>query len=203
MSPAAELWDADEERRVRFLLGAMTEAERVEIEDRLFTDPDFHDEMLATSDDLIRAYLVGKLPEGDRSRFEQHFLASPRRRERYEFLRSLVASVAAEAAPAARKMRPSPAWIPAAAVLLLAAATIIARLQQRVDGPRIAGHPQTPAPTARVAATAPPAPRATVEPATRPVVRHARAVLSVRLPTASAPVDLALDTDMRTLRLEV
>lgn len=76
-----------------YLLGGLAPAEREEIEEKLLTDADFHAELQATGDDLIHVYLADELPAPDRERFESHFLASPRRRERVAFVRSLVSAV--------------------------------------------------------------------------------------------------------------
>ena len=76
-----------------YLLGALPPDRQEEIDERFLADEDLHAELQATADDLIQAYLSGQLSAEDRERFETHFLASPRRRERVAFVRSLVTAV--------------------------------------------------------------------------------------------------------------
>lgn len=75
-----------------YLLGGLTPGQREEIDERLLSEPEFHDEVRATGDDLIHAYLSDELARPDRERFESYFLASPRRQERVAFMRSLLAA---------------------------------------------------------------------------------------------------------------
>src|SRR5262245_54681138 len=116
MAVQEPLWDENEERMVRYLLGASSPEEEAQIDERLFVEGGFHEELLATGDDLIRAYLVGRLPAEDRARFEQHFLASPRGRERFEFLRDVIATVGGPSAEAtsgsARRHLWAAPWMP-------------------------------------------------------------------------------------------
>ena len=113
---------ADREVPLRaYLLGLLPVEQREEIEERALADEALHAELQATADDLIHAYLAGELSEEERERFETHFLASPRRRERVAFVRSLVAAVGrvqSPAAPAARPARLLP-LLPWAAVLVI------------------------------------------------------------------------------------
>lgn len=89
-----------------YLLGALSPEEQEPIDDQIAEDEAAHEDLLATQDDLIHAYLADALPAADRERFESHFLASPRRRERMAFIRSLLVAVAREAPPA---VAPGPA----------------------------------------------------------------------------------------------
>src|SRR6266545_3283085 len=84
---------ADDDELVQYLLGRMPEQERLELEERLFTDEELDEELLATTDDLIRAYLAGELSEADRARFETHFLASPENREHADLMRDVLHAV--------------------------------------------------------------------------------------------------------------
>src|SRR5262245_12996886 len=92
--------DDQERALVAFLLGRLPPEEQARMEERVFVDDQANEELWATADDLIHAYLAGTLSADDRQRFESHFLTSPRRRERVEFVRSLLA--AAERVSAAR-----------------------------------------------------------------------------------------------------
>jgi len=76
-----------------YLLGTLPAERQEEIDERSVTDPDLHEELQATADDLIHAYLAGQLTAAERERFEAHFLTSPRRRERLAFMRTLVTTV--------------------------------------------------------------------------------------------------------------
>jgi anti-sigma factor RsiW len=78
---------------VAYLLGRLPEEEQVELEERYMEEDDLHEELLATADDLIHAYLDDGLSAGDRERFETYFLASPRRRQRLAFVRGLLAAL--------------------------------------------------------------------------------------------------------------
>lgn len=104
-----------------YLLGVLPPERQDEIDERFFADEVLHAELQATADDLIHAYLSGELSATDRERFETHFLASPRRRERMAFVRSLVTAVdrvRASAAPAPSRSRRM-TMLPWAAVLIV------------------------------------------------------------------------------------
>jgi anti-sigma factor RsiW len=104
-----------------YLLGVLPPERQEEIDERFLADEAMHVELQATADDLIHAYLAGDLSAPDRERFETHFLASPRRRERVAFVRSLLAAL--ERAPATAGSPSSrPRWTPVlpwAAVLIV------------------------------------------------------------------------------------
>jgi hypothetical protein len=203
------LWEEKEERLIRYLLGTASPEEEAEIEESLFVEPGLHDELLATTDDLIRAYLVGKLPADDRKRFETHFLASARRRERFEFLKDVLATirdVSGRARPALGGVRRGVdwrnPWLALAALLVVAAGLYVALLGRQPREERRALQPVTPEPRPTLA------PEATVAP-----VQEAHQTLTpsapprpeavVRLPTAEGPVDVALARETRLVRLEV
>ena len=173
------LWDEREAHLVRHLLGDLPEGDREAIENRLFEDRGFVDEVQAVTDDLIDAYLAGILSPEDTARFESHFLASPVRRARFEFIRDL-ASAAREPDASERSTRP---WMWAAvAAVLVAVAWMF--LRPAPEPRHIAGTP-TPAPV-----------RSTpVRPVETQVVQLAAA--------PDAPVDVALPAGTRTVRLEV
>ena len=103
-----------------YLLGVLPPERQEEIDERFLADAEFHAELQATADDLIHAYLGGELPAAERQQFETHFLASPRRRERVAFVRSLVAAVERVQRPAVAAPRPSrlASMLPWAAMLV-------------------------------------------------------------------------------------
>jgi len=90
---------------VRYLLGDLTEAEQVEIEDRAFADPQCLQAILAVEADLIDAYVRGELAGAARRQFEHRFLASAERQRKVEFAKAL-ASVTSEFAVIEKKARP-------------------------------------------------------------------------------------------------
>jgi len=184
-----------EARLVDYLLGRLPQAERMEIDSRLFTEDDFNDELLATLDDLVHAYLAGALSQEDRARFEAEILSSPRHRQRLVFMKELLSAVhrsPEEAVP----LRP---WLlVAAAAVLAAVGTLIALGPRTGERPMDRAAVSTPAP---VSASAPP--QAEPSPLPRPSA-EASAVRRVRLPAPPASaVDLALTSQTRTVRLEL
>src|SRR5437867_10404414 len=75
---------------VQYLLGELRDdEERARFEQRLLADEKLYEELLIAEDELMEAYLSGELSAGDKARFEEPFLASPRRRERVENLSAL------------------------------------------------------------------------------------------------------------------
>ncbi|HEU4386355.1 MAG TPA: hypothetical protein VFV34_01070, partial [Blastocatellia bacterium] len=63
------------------LLTDTSDEERLELEERLFTDPDFYERLRAAEDDLIDDYVAGELSAHDRQRFESVYLSSPSHRQ--------------------------------------------------------------------------------------------------------------------------
>lgn len=76
-------------REIRdYLLGALLEKRREEIEQKFFEDDDFHLEVEIVEEELFDDYLQNNLPEPERRLFETHFLASPLRQKRLKFARA-------------------------------------------------------------------------------------------------------------------
>lgn len=103
----------DHELIVQYLLGELSEEEKMRLEQQYFADDDFFEQLLIVEGDLIDSYVRAELYGGERQRFETFFLASPPRRQRVELARALVehateSSLAMSAAAQARK--PSPWW---------------------------------------------------------------------------------------------
>ncbi|HVF48885.1 MAG TPA: hypothetical protein VNA19_02285 [Pyrinomonadaceae bacterium] len=97
----------DNEGDIRnYLLGSLDPEGRQRVEEKLLTDDDFFDELLASEDDLIDRYLSGLLPAVERERFENFFLSTPERQQKLRFARAfnkylnVAASIEAEAADA-------------------------------------------------------------------------------------------------------
>jgi anti-sigma-K factor RskA len=89
---------SDEALLIKYLLGYLTEAEQVRVEDRAFTDHDYLASLNAVEADLIDAYVRGLLTRNDRRAFEHRFLHSPQRRGKIEFAQTL-ARLTAEMTP--------------------------------------------------------------------------------------------------------
>jgi hypothetical protein len=85
----SRLQNSDKENLVNYFLGELSEPDRHEIEERGFIDDDYFSEMLSAEDDLVEKYLKGELSSKQTARFELHFLASPRRRERVNIANAL------------------------------------------------------------------------------------------------------------------
>ena len=80
----------DENARLRrFLLGQLSEPERVEVEQRLLAEEDLFQELLLLEEDLTDEYVFGDLPEAERARYEQQVAESPDRLEAIRLARLL------------------------------------------------------------------------------------------------------------------
>jgi hypothetical protein len=97
----------DEMVLVEYLLGRLSEAEQVQVEDRAFADPHYLGELEAAEADLIDSYVRGDLSQKDRRAFEGRFLTSPGRRGKVEFARAF-ARATAELKAVEAAARPSP-----------------------------------------------------------------------------------------------
>lgn len=188
-----------ERQLVEYLLGGLPPEERERTEERLFIEEDLHEELEATGDDLIHAYLAGTLPQVDRERFETHFLASPRRRQRLEFMRGLMVAVnrVSADAPVARPRERyvwRPWMLPAAAALVLA--TILAFLVR--TSPQQTQHTSL-SPEPLVSPSLPPGPQESPAPP-RP---KAPSVSVTRLARGHGPASVAVTAETRWVRLEV
>lgn len=72
----------NEKLAISYALGEMTETERDEFEERLFTDENLSLSLDAAENDLIDEYLKNELAPKEKQLFEQRFLISERRREK-------------------------------------------------------------------------------------------------------------------------
>jgi hypothetical protein len=82
----------DREEMIGFLLGALPEDEREEIEIRLF-DEDVFDEYLSLEIEVIENYLRGKLSSEDTRLFETNYLTTRRGREQVEAVKAFASYV--------------------------------------------------------------------------------------------------------------
>ena len=77
----------------RYLLGELSEAEQTELEEKYFADSTLFDQLTRVESDLIDDYARGRLSSPVRARFEQYYLANPRRRARVKFADAFVTRV--------------------------------------------------------------------------------------------------------------
>lgn len=73
----------------RYLLGAASEDETVRLDELSLTDDECALALAAVENDLVDAYASANLSAGEREQFEQHYLASPLRREKAQFAEEL------------------------------------------------------------------------------------------------------------------
>jgi hypothetical protein len=78
-----------EQTMVRYLLGELSDSEQAALEERYFTHPRVFDELVKAENELVDDYACGRLSPQLRERFEQYYLAHPKRRERTKFAQAL------------------------------------------------------------------------------------------------------------------
>jgi len=122
----------DDQQLVRYLLGLVPPHEADLLDELSVVDDDVATRLRGVEDDLVDAYVRGTLAIDLRERFESHYLASPRRRERVAFAAAfarVVDEAPRPAAAASRRLRWMPALLPAlavaAALLLVASAGLL------------------------------------------------------------------------------
>lgn len=74
----------------QYLLGDLSNEERIEVEDRYLSDEKFFDDLLVAEDELIDDYVRGRMSRADRERFERNFLCSTARMGRVKSARALM-----------------------------------------------------------------------------------------------------------------
>lgn len=82
----------------RFLLGAVDDSERTQIESLFVVDPEIQDTILLAEDELVEDYLEGSLSESDRARFLDQYAHGPGERRKLRIAQSLREFAQAEAA---------------------------------------------------------------------------------------------------------
>ena len=97
---------------MRYLLGDLTEKERVRVEEEYFADDDAFENLAAVRDELTDLYARGELKGRERERYEQHFLSTGPRRQRAREAEELIefATRAAAAEPTAEGAREVSWW---------------------------------------------------------------------------------------------
>lgn len=74
----------------QYLLGTLDEEQHQWFEGQLLSDAGLLEELSLAEDDLAYEYLSGALSEQENAQFESHFLLTPERRRKLEFLGALV-----------------------------------------------------------------------------------------------------------------
>jgi hypothetical protein len=83
------LYSENENELRQYLLGDLTEEARQRVEQRLMTEPDFLEELLAGEEELVDEYVGDELSGDERLKFERHFLCTKERRQQLSFARTL------------------------------------------------------------------------------------------------------------------
>lgn len=91
----------NEQNLRRFLLGEMPEDERSDFEAQFIFDNELFENLRVAEDELIESYIRGTLEVSEKSKFENNFLATPKRRERVEFTRQMFDKLKSENAAVA------------------------------------------------------------------------------------------------------
>jgi len=105
-----QITESERQSAVRYLLGAMTDAERSAFEESGFSNDRSVEMLEAVRDELIDEYLDGNLSPADRARFENYFLISPHHLRKVEFTRSIREIVAETALPATQPTHEESFW---------------------------------------------------------------------------------------------
>jgi len=111
----------------QFVLGELGERPRLELEERLITDPAAFESLGIVEEELAEAYVEKSLTPSETERFEREYLVDADRRRHVQFIRLLRASASKARRgadePSGRRMadfvRIYPAWAGAAAAVLL------------------------------------------------------------------------------------
>src|SRR5262245_2629080 len=96
----------------RYLLGELSEEEATALERQYFADPDAFEQVWAAENELVDDHAAGLLAPDEKARFDEHYLASPRHRQRAAVAGALQRSqartvqMAATARVAARPRKP-------------------------------------------------------------------------------------------------
>jgi len=78
-----------EQQSIRFLLGELSEEERLAFEERLLVDGELFERVRAEERELLDAWARGELSPAEARRLETHYLASPAGRDKLGFARAL------------------------------------------------------------------------------------------------------------------
>jgi len=130
----------DDQQLVRYLLGLLPDDEAERLDEASIVDDDVAGRLRGVEDDLVDSYVSGTLDSETRARFEQHYLQSPRRREKVEFAKRFLDAVDREprtvSATESAASRSKFSWVllSAAALLLLACGALVLEEFRLRDG---------------------------------------------------------------------
>ncbi|HEX6732030.1 MAG TPA: hypothetical protein VF074_18580 [Pyrinomonadaceae bacterium] len=68
-----------------YLLGNLTDDQKVEVEGKILNDDLFFEELLVSENELVDDYFAGRLTEAEKQQFENHFLIAPERKAKFRF----------------------------------------------------------------------------------------------------------------------
>ncbi|MGH7596460.1 MAG: hypothetical protein ACREOI_08910 [bacterium] len=77
--------EVDAKTMIEYLLGDLSEDERIQLQERFLTDNECFEQLQAVEEDLIDDYVHHKLSKADRRRFERYYLVTPARQEKVDF----------------------------------------------------------------------------------------------------------------------
>jgi len=95
---------------IRYLLGALSETEQTQFEEKYFSDDQVFEELQIVEADLIDSYVRGELTEFERRQFETCYLNSPERRRKVENARCLMAALADTSRPKPVTVKKKSVW---------------------------------------------------------------------------------------------
>jgi CHAT domain-containing protein len=137
----------DREEARLYLLGRLKPERRLELlEERIMTEQDYYEELLAIEDEVIDQYLANELSRDEREAFEQYFLRTPERASKLRFARAFnkyvaaAQEVSASPAPARqsltdifRRLFAAPVRVAAVALVLISCMALVWWLFLRSD----------------------------------------------------------------------
>jgi anti-sigma-K factor RskA len=91
-----------------YLLGTLEAEPRVELEEKILSDPGVYDEVLLLEDELIDQYVAGGLSKAERQQFETHFLITAERQKKLRFGQLLKSHLSSQTIPAFSEKVPAP-----------------------------------------------------------------------------------------------
>jgi hypothetical protein len=87
--------DERDPRLIGYLLGELVDCERTKLENEYLGDHELFEKLLAAEEELIYAYVRGRLSPSQRLGFERLFLQTPKRKARIVFAREFMACLEA------------------------------------------------------------------------------------------------------------
>ena len=96
-----------EQNLTRYLLGELSEAEQVALEQNYFSNPETFAAVTRVESELVDNYVRGRLSPQVRQQFEQFYLAHPARRERVKFAEALATRLDQIGAPGTVSEQPA------------------------------------------------------------------------------------------------